>query len=117
MAGLQQVQSGSIVYIQPDGAGEKQLVGCTPMQIRSLGVALSFVPEDRLGMGLVGSMGMPGNMMIRSYSTGRSMMTDRKHPKELSEKILKELEVVTPSIHEPVSKLSGGNVQKVLVGR
>lgn len=116
IAGLQPIDQGEILYDAPDGEC-KNLVGKTPMQIRELGVALSFVPEDRLGMGLVGSMGMTGNMMVRSYATGHTPFTDRKKPRELSDRILHELEVVTPSINEPVSHLSGGNVQKVLVGR
>ncbi len=118
IAGLQKTESGaSITYITPDDGVEKQLIGASPKQIRSLGVHLSFVPEDRLGMGLVGSMGMTENMMLKNYSDGKSMFLDRKQPKELAERILKELEVVTPGINTPVRRLSGGNVQKVLVGR
>ena len=117
VAGLQVTQSGKITYMKPETDAPENLVGKTPMQIRDLGVALSFVPEDRLGMGLVGSMGMTGNMMIRSYRAGKSIFTDRSNPKKLSDKIRRELEVVTPGINEPVSRLSGGNVQKVLVGR
>ena len=82
-----------------------------------MGVRLSFVPEDRLGMGLVGSMGMTGNMMLRSYSKGKGFFLNRKQPKELAEQIIEDLEVVTPGVSTPVSRLSGGNVQKVLVGR
>ena len=47
-----------------------QLVGKTPKKIRDAGVHLAFVPEDRLGMGLVGSMGMTGNMLLKSYGKG-----------------------------------------------
>ncbi len=89
----------------------------TPLQIRELGVRLSFVPEDRLGMGLVGNMDIVDNMMLRSYRKGHSMFVDRKKPGDLAEKIVKELEVATPNTHTPVRRLSGGNVQKVLVGR
>lgn len=117
IAGLQPTDTGSIRYL-PLGSDEpRELIGQTPLQIRELGVSLSFVPEDRLGMGLVGSMGMTGNMMVRSYRAGHSLFTDRKQPRELSRRIKEELEVVTPAIDEPVSHLSGGNVQKVLVGR
>ncbi len=42
---------------------------------------------------------------------------NRKEPKELAEKIVDQLQVSTPSVNTPVSRLSGGNVQKVLVGR
>ncbi len=89
----------------------------TPLQIRELGVRLSFVPEDRLGMGLVGNMDIVDNMMLRSYRKGNSMFVDRKKPGALANKIVKELEVATPNTHTPVRRLSGGNVQKVLVGR
>ena len=89
----------------------------TPLEIRELGVKLSFVPEDRLGMGLVGSMGISENMLLRSYRKGRSVFTNRRKPKALGEKIIADLNVVTPSIKTPVRRLSGGNVQKVLVGR
>jgi len=89
----------------------------TPLQIRELGVRLSFVPEDRLGMGLVGNMDIVDNMMLRSYRKGHSMFVDRKKPGDLANKIVEELEVATPSTHTPVRRLSGGNVQKVLVGR
>ncbi len=90
----------------------------TPLQIRELGVRLSFVPEDRLGMGLVGNMDITDNMMLRSYRKGNSLFLDRKRPKDLADSIVSELEVVTPDVdHTPVRRLSGGNVQKVLVGR
>ena len=82
-----------------------------------MGVALSFVPEDRLGMGLVANMDLTDNMMLRSFRKGRTMFTDRKTPKKLAEQVVDELEVNTPSTATPVRKLSGGNVQKVLVGR
>ena len=89
----------------------------TPLEIREVGVRLSFVPEDRLGMGLVGNMDIVDNMMLRSYRKGHSVFVDRKNPGDLANKVVSELEVVTPSTHTPVRRLSGGNVQKVLVGR
>ena len=89
----------------------------TPLQIRELGVRLSFVPEDRLGMGLVGNMDLTDNTMLRSYRKGPSFLLNRKDPRKLTEQIVQELEVATPGISTPVRRLSGGNVQKVLVGR
>lgn len=158
IAGLQKLNGGDIWYFDPNSDNEKvDLRSKTPVQIRNLGVRLSFVPEDRLGMGLVGNMDLIDNMMLRSYrklrqlkpvsqgnddenltakakarrffvKVGRgiancaigvwsSIFLDRKSPKTLAEKIVQELEVVTPSTHTPVRRLSGGNVQKVLVGR
>ena len=116
IAGLQRVESGSIKYLNEDGS-EDQLIGKNPMDIAALGVTLSFVPEDRLGMGLVGSMDLIDNMMLRSFRKGKSVFTDRKSPRGLAEKVVEELEVNTPSVSTPVRRLSGGNVQKVLVGR
>jgi len=119
IAGLQLVSPESkITYYAPDKEAEPEtLVGKTPRKIKEMGIALSFVPEDRLGMGLVGSMGMTDNMMLKSYETGKSFFTERKAPKKLAEDIMKDLAVVTPGINTPVRRLSGGNVQKVLVGR
>ena len=116
IAGLQPIESGTIEYIEDDGSKEN-LVGKDPLEIAAKGVSLSFVPEDRLGMGLVGSMDLTDNMMLRSFRKGRSVFTDRKTPRKLAEKVVEELEVSTAGINTPVSKLSGGNVQKVLVGR
>ena len=117
IAGLQHIESGSIIYNDPTTGKEEDLRDKTPMQIRELGVRLSFVPEDRLGMGLVGNMDIVDNMMLRSYKKKKGIFLNRKDPRNLAEKIIDELEVVTPSANTPVRKLSGGNVQKVLVGR
>ena len=103
VAGLQPIESGEILYESPEGKVEK-ISDMKAEDIKKLGIALSFVPEDRLGMGLVGSMDLTDNMMIRSY-------------KEVAQEIVDKLEVVTPGVETPVSRLSGGNVQKILVGR
>ena len=116
IAGLCPIAGGSILYTPIDGK-ETNLVGKTPKQIKNAGVALAFVPEDRLGMGLVGSMGMTGNMMLRSWKNGWGPFVNRKDPENLANKIWEDLEVVTPSVEFPVRRMSGGNVQKVLVGR
>lgn len=117
IAGLQRLQSGEIMYHNPKTEKIENLRDKTPMQIRNMGVRLSFVPEDRLGMGLVGNMDIVDNMMLRSYRKGHSLFLKRKKPKDLADKIIHDLEVVTPSASTPVRRLSGGNVQKVLVGR
>ena len=88
-----------------------------PIEIRNLGIKLSFVPEDRLGMGLVGNMDIIDNMMLRSFRKGHSIFLNRKKPQHLAEEIVDELDVVTPNLKTPVRNLSGGNIQKLLVGR
>ena len=117
IAGLYPIASGSVTYYSPEDNKAQELVGKDPMDIRKAGIAMSFVPEDRLGMGLVGSMGMTGNMMLRSWRKGHGIFLDRKNPEALAQRIWQELEVVTPSTSFPVRRMSGGNVQKVLVGR
>lgn len=117
IAGLQKISSGEIIYNNPKTGVAENLRDKTPMQIRELGVRLSFVPEDRLGMGLVGNMDIVDNMMLRSYRRGHSMFLNRQSPKKLAEDIINDLEIATPSANTPVRRLSGGNVQKVLVGR
>lgn len=118
IAGLVKLDKGDIVYFDPKKNDEKvDLRQKNPAQIRELGVRLSFVPEDRLGMGLVGNMDLTDNIMLRSYRKGHGIFLDRKTPQELAQHIVEELEVVTPSVKTPVRRLSGGNVQKVLVGR
>lgn len=117
IAGLIKEDSGEMVYINPEGA-YINLKDKSARQIRALGVRLAFVPEDRLGMGLVGNMDLIDNMMLRSYSKNvKNPYLDRKSPTKLADKVVNDLSVSTPSIHTSVRKLSGGNVQKVLVGR
>ncbi len=117
IAGLQKLNSGEIIYHNPQTNKTENLRDKTPVQIRDLGVRLSFVPEDRLGMGLVGNMDIVDNIMLRSYKKGKSVFLERKQPKDLANKIIEDLGVVTPGANTPVRRLSGGNVQKVLVGR
>ncbi len=116
IAGLQPAEVGSICYIEDDGRRE-QLIGKDPLKIQDMGVSLSFVPEDRLGMGLVASMDLTSNMLLRSFRRGHSPFIDRNFPRKVAENVVRELEVSTPSLSTPVRRLSGGNVQKVLVGR
>jgi simple sugar transport system ATP-binding protein len=108
------VETGGVLFREDE---VMNLRDKTPLEIRQLGIHLSFVPEDRLGMGLVGNMDITDNMMLRSYRKGRYGFLNRKKPRAQAETIIKELEVSTPGVSTPVRRLSGGNVQKVLVGR
>ena len=117
IAGLQPIEYGGVQYITPGTGKIEYLRDKTPVEIRELGVRLSFVPEDRLGMGLVGNMDITDNMMLRSYTRGRTMFLERKAPQSLAEQIIEQLQVTPSGTTTPVRRLSGGNVQKVLVGR
>lgn len=116
ITGLQDLEGGSIIYKSTEGM-DIELLGIKASHIEKSGIKISFVPEDRLGMGLVASMGMTDNMMLRSYNKENRFFVDRKKPRELARSIIEKLSVVTPGTETPVGRLSGGNVQKVLVGR
>ena len=116
ICGLQKCEEGSSMIFS-NGDLDEEIVGKSTKAIKKMGIRLAFVPEDRLGMGLIGDMGMTGNMMLRSYEEGKSPFLRTKKPHHIAEKVKKEYEVVTPSLETPVRTLSGGNVQKVLVGR
>ena len=117
IAGLQKTTSNSSILFKVEGEEDEQLVGKSAKKIRNLGISLAFVPEDRLGMGLVGNMDIIDNMMLRSYKKGHTAFLEKKEPKELADTVIDTLDVSTPSATTPVRRLSGGNVQKVLVGR
>lgn len=113
------IAEGTISCVNEHGK-EVVISSKSPEQIskESIHIAhISFVPEDRLGMGLVASMDMTDNMMLRSYREGKGIFADRKKPRELAERLIDKLSIVTPGVSTPVGRLSGGNVQKVLVGR
>lgn len=111
IAGLMKVKTGAVL------CNKENIIGKTPDEIINLGISMSFVPEDRLGMGLVGSMGMVENMMLKSYKKNKGFFIDKKPARRLSEILVKKLGIVTPNVEMPVRMMSGGNVQKVLLGR
>lgn len=118
IAGLQKTEAGAkITYIEDDGS-ETSLIGMDPLDIIRKGIQLSFVPEDRFGMGLAGGMNIIDNIKLRTYRRGNTPLVDNKYPRDVAEKIVNNLEVVCPDVDKtPIRRLSGGNVQKVLVGR
>jgi len=112
IAGLRKIKGGVICH------KGKPLAGLSPKQIIQEGIAMSFIPEDRLGMGLAPSLDISDNVILKDYNAKwYNPFIDRKKANKRAEEIVEALKIVTPSIHTPVRKLSGGNVQKVLVGR
>ena len=117
IAGLQSLENGEIQYHDPKTGEVMELRQKNAKQIHDLGVRLSFIPEDRLGMGLVANMGIVDNILLRRYQKGKGLFVHRTRPREIAEQIVEDLKVVTPDLKTPVRRLSGGNVQKVLLGR
>ncbi len=111
ITGLQEVTGGSILL---DG---KRIDGLTPLEIIKRGISMAFIPEDRLGMGLVGSMNIPDNLMLKTYRDQSGPFLKRAESRKEAATMVERLDIATPSLTIPVRKLSGGNVQKVLLGR
>lgn len=111
IAGLQDDVEGKIEF---DG---RRILGHTPREIIRMGVSMSFIPEDRLGMGLVSSMDIVENVMLKDYAFHKGPWLQIKEAEKKSEQIVKQLEINTPGVNQVVSKLSGGNIQKVILGR
>jgi len=109
--GVVKATSGEIMY-----EGES-LKNKTPREIIEKGVSMSFIPEDRLGMGLIASMSMTDNLILKNYYTQKGLFLSRKGAVEQGERLIKDLQIKTPGIHHPVKQLSGGNIQKILLGR
>lgn len=111
IAGLTPVEGGRI-FFQGDN-----IVGKSPRDIIQLGIRMGFIPEDRLGMGLVGGMDIVHNIVLKDYQNQPGVFLRRGPCVEKANKIVKALDIQTPDISTPVKKLSGGNIQKVLLGR
>lgn len=111
IAGLYPVHSGEIIY------KDENIVGKTPRDIIRKGISMSFIPEDRLGMGLVAAMDMVDNLILKEYQNQKGFLLDRKPARKKAEELIRRLDIKTPGIYFPVKQLSGGNIQKVLLGR
>jgi len=111
IAGLQSAEKGRIYF-----EGEN-ILGKSPREIIKLGIRMGFIPEDRLGMGLVGTMDIVHNIILKEYQNQKGIVLRRGPSAEKAKKIVDRLDILTPSIYTPVAKLSGGNIQKVLLGR
>ena len=111
IAGLRPISSGAIMH---DGSS---IVGMSTREIINRGISMSFIPEDRLGMGLAPSFSITDNMMLKTYGEGFGPFVDRKSARARASALVDKLSIVTPSTETPVRRLSGGNVQKILVGR
>ena len=111
IAGLQEIAGGSILL---DG---KRIDGLSPREIIKRGISMAFIPEDRLGMGLVGSMNIPDNLLLKTYRDQPGALLKRRDARVEAQEMIGRLDIATPGLSTPVRKLSGGNVQKVLLGR
>ena len=111
IAGLRPIEKGQMIH-----KGDN-IVGLSPKAILEKGISMSFIPEDRLGMGLAPSLSIIDNMILKNYADTKGPFVNRKLGREAAEEVIRNLEVATPSAETPVRRLAGGKVQKVLLGR
>ncbi|HEY5437607.1 MAG TPA: ABC transporter ATP-binding protein [Acidimicrobiales bacterium] len=112
IAGMRSVESGTIIL------HGKDITHSSPRE--SLDAGLGHIPEDRQRDGLVLSMSVADNLVL---NTPRRAPFARRGTRNLAainenaERLVKEFDIRTASIQAPVSSLSGGNQQKVIVAR
>jgi len=111
ITGLRKAGSGSVLF------QGHNILGLSPRKIKDKGISMGFVPEDRLGMGLAGGLSVAENVLLRSYEKNPGLLVNRAEGTSLAEKIVGDYTISTPSVRHMVRKLSGGNIQKVLLGR
>ncbi|KPV52793.1 heme ABC transporter ATP-binding protein [Kouleothrix aurantiaca] len=112
LTGLRPVVSGHVELLGKD------VTGAVPRTVLEAGVA--HIPEDRHRHGLVLSYPIADNLVLSSYyhePFAHGIVTDENAIDANAERLIKEFDVRTPSIRTPASSLSGGNQQKVVIGR
>jgi len=106
---------------EPPDAGEILLDGrvCTPRSPQVMKRhGLAFTPENRKEHGLVPILSTRGNMMLASLdSAPRWGLTTRRRERSIVQRLVSELSISVPDIEQPVTVLSGGNQQKVVIGK
>ncbi len=111
IAGLRKITQGKILV---DG---QNIANQSPRELIKTGV--SYIPDDRLGTGLVPALGAVDNLIMKTYhgklSSGR--MINFKKAEAYARKLINDFEVSLPSLHAPVRLLSGGNQQRLLLAR
>jgi simple sugar transport system ATP-binding protein len=112
LAGMIKPSAGTIKLCGMD------LIGKSPAQIFRAGVC--HIPEDRQKMGLVMDFSVAENFVLKKFSSRPFVRHGLLHPKEIFSyalRLTKEFDVRTPSVKKTVDKLSGGNQQKIVLGR
>jgi ABC-type uncharacterized transport system ATPase subunit len=112
LLGVTPVIKGSM---QLDG---RPLTGLTPRE--TIDAGLGFVPEDRKQDGCVGTFTVAENLILNHYDEppyARGIAMDLSKVRQNATHRVAEFDIRTQSIEAPVSSLSGGNQQKVVLAR
>ncbi len=112
-----------IAGIRPATAGAIELAGkdVTRASVeRRIAAGMAYVPEDRLGMGVIGSMDCTSNVVLKRVGRGhfrRGPLLDVGAAESTAGRLVESFDVRTPSLRSPVRLMSGGNIQKLLLAR
>jgi ABC-type uncharacterized transport system ATPase subunit len=110
IAGLARQTSGTVELAGQD------LSKAQPSARNAAGLA--YVPEDRIGVGLAPRMNVTENAMMRAYKTlSAGLLIDRDAAVANGERLVAEYNVKVGQMDSPIAALSGGNLQRLLVGR
>ena len=110
--GIRKTESGSIRFFG------KEIRNMTPGQIIKLG--MGYIPEERNTEGIVPSMSVKENMILKDSETeqfSRGHILRNKVIEESSNKAKDDFDIRCPGIHTAAGSLSGGNIQKVILAR
>ena len=110
--GYDPIESGEL-YIEGKSVDIK---GWNPQKAIRSGIAL--LPEDRKALGLILEMAISVNIIQSSFKKYfKNGILNKKVEYEQAEKYTNKLRIATPSIHQLAGNLSGGNQQKVVLGK
>ena len=111
LAGLRPSMGGKIFFYGQDLTNKK------PKEMIEAGI--SYVPEDRLGMGLVPNLDSVNNVILKEYDGkfSKGWRIRREAAIAATKRIVEDFDVKLGSIFQPVKMMSGGNLQKLLLGR
>lgn len=110
--GLRPVEEGSVYF------EDKDITNAPPDEI--IGCGVGYIPEDRLNVGLATGLSITENTLLKSQDTerfSRGWFLNNQTAKKYAETLVRDFDVRTPSIHLPVGRLSGGNIQKIILAR
>jgi general nucleoside transport system ATP-binding protein len=112
VAGLRRVKKGRVSICGKD------LTNRSPGEIIDAG--FSLIPEDRLGVGLIPTLSVEANAILKSYRlrpVAQGPLIDLAEARRYTERLVKEFSVQVARMDDPVGKLSGGNLQRLLLAR
>lgn len=112
LAGMRKVTAGRLIL------EERDVTGQNPRQAIDNGIA--YIPEDRLGVGLVGKMDLAENYILKNFSKPQSSrwgILRKKSINQQTQEAVDTYQIKNAGIHTPAGLMSGGNLQKLLVGR